>query len=97
VRLHPETKAVADSGYQGLQRRHAKTSMPKKRSKKTPLSASDRERNRAISSERVPCENVIAMLKRFKIIADRYRNRRRRFGLRFFLIAAIYNAELETA
>jgi hypothetical protein len=33
------------------------------------------------------------MLKRFKIIADRYRNRRRRFGLRFFLIAAIYNKE----
>jgi hypothetical protein len=94
VRLHPETKAVVDSGYQGLQTRHAKTSMPKKRSKKNPLSASDKERNRAISSERAPCENVIAMLKRFKIIADRYRNRRRRFGLRFFLIAAIYNMEL---
>jgi DDE superfamily endonuclease len=57
--------------------------MPKKRSKKNPLSASDKTKNRAISSERVPCENVIAMLKRFKIIADRYRNRRRRFGLRF--------------
>jgi hypothetical protein len=37
------------------------------------------------------------MLKRFKIIADRYRNRRRRFSLRFFLIAAIYNIELKTA
>jgi hypothetical protein len=47
----------------------------------------------APSSERVPCENVIAMLKRFKIIGDRDRNRRRRFGLRFFLIAAIYNME----
>jgi hypothetical protein len=35
--------------------------------------------------------------KRFKIIADRYRNRRRRFGLRFFLIAAIYNMELKVA
>jgi hypothetical protein len=50
-----------------------------------------------ISCERVPCENVIAMLKRFKIIADHYRNRRRRFSLRFFLIAAIYNIELKTA
>jgi hypothetical protein len=69
--------------------------MPKKRSKKNPLSASDKAKNRDISSERVPCENVIAMLKRFKIIADRYRNRRRRFGLRFFLIAAIYNKELQ--
>ena len=97
VRLHPETKAVVDSGYQGLQRVHANTAMPKKRSKKKPLSASDRAQNRAFSSDRVPCENVIAMLKRFKIIADRYRNRRRRFALRFFLIAAIYNRELEAA
>ena len=79
-----------------MQRTRAKTNVPKKRSKKNPLSASDKERNRAISSERVACENVIAMLKRFKIIADRYRNRRRRFGLRFFLIAAIYNSELKT-
>ena len=71
--------------------------MPKKRSKKNPLSATDKVRNRAISSERVPCENVTAILKRFKIIADRYRNRRRRFGLRFFLITAIYNMELEAA
>ena len=97
VRLHPETKAVVDSGYQGLQKQHAKTNMPKKRSKKNPLSSSEKATNRAIASERVPCENVIAMLKRFKIIADRYRNRRRRFGLRFFLIAAIYNMEIEVA
>jgi hypothetical protein len=96
VRLHPDTKAVVDSGYQGLQKAHAKTDMSKKRSKKNPLSPSEKAKNRDISSERVPCENVIAMLKRFKIIADRYRNRRRRFGLRFFLIAAIYNMELKT-
>ena len=71
--------------------------MPKKRSKKNPLSAIDKTKNRAISSQRVPCDNVIAMLNHFKIIADRSRNRRRRFGLRFFLIAAIYNIELEAA
>ena len=71
--------------------------MPKKRSKKKPLSSSEKARNREISSERVACENVIAMIKRFHIIADRYRNRRRRFGLRFFLIAAIYNKELQIA
>ncbi len=39
-------------------------------------------------------ENVIGMLKRFKIIADKYRNRRKRFGLRFNLISGIYNFEL---
>jgi DDE superfamily endonuclease len=76
---------------------HATTAMPNKRSKKNPLAATGKARNRAISSERVPCENVIAMLKRFKITADRDRNRRRRFGLRFFLIAAIYNMERKGA
>ncbi|MBS4170054.1 hypothetical protein NEOC95_000773 [Neochlamydia sp. AcF95] len=39
---------------------------------------------------------MIGLLKRFKIIADRYRNRRKRFALRFNLIAAIYNWELNT-
>ena len=44
--------------------------------------------------ERVLNENVIGSLKRFKIIADRYRNRRKRFALRFNLIAGIYSLEL---
>ncbi|KJV70288.1 transposase domain protein [Orientia tsutsugamushi str. TA716] len=30
----------------------------------------------------------------FKIIADKYRNRRKRFGLRFNLTSGIYNFEL---
>jgi len=40
-------------------------------------------------------EHVIGKLKIFKILSDRYRNRRRRFGLRFNLIAGIYNFELK--
>jgi hypothetical protein len=54
-----------------------------------------KKNNRILSSERVLNENVIGMIKRFKIIGDRYRNRRKRFGLRFNLICAIYNFELE--
>lgn len=65
----------------------------RKRQKK-PLTKEDKKKNRELSSERVLNENVIGMIKRFKIIADRYRNRRRRFGLRFNLIAGIYNFEL---
>jgi hypothetical protein len=47
-----------------------------------------------LSLQRVVNENVIGSLKIFKIINDRYRNRRKRFGLRFNLIAAIHNLEL---
>jgi hypothetical protein len=94
IHCHPESEVVVDSGYQGLQRIHTKTELPKKKTKKTPLSKEDKKNNRNLSSKRVLNENVIGMLKRFKIISDRYRNRRRRFGLRFNLIAGIYNLEL---
>lgn len=85
---------LTDTGYQGLQKIHANSQLPKKKTKKSPLTKEDKKSNRKLSSLRVLNENVIGMLKRFKIIADKYRNRRKRFGLRFNLIAGIYNYEL---
>ncbi|MBT7069820.1 MAG: IS5/IS1182 family transposase, partial [Anaerolineae bacterium] len=38
--------------------------------------------------------HVIGKLKVFRILSERYRNRRKRFGLRFNLIASLYNFEL---
>lgn len=85
---------ITDTGYQGIQKLHTKSELPKKRTKKNPLTKEDKQKNRDLASERVINENVIGMLKRFKIISDKYRNRRKRFGLRFNLIAGIYNLEL---
>lgn len=90
----PEIIIKTDTGYQGLQKLHANTFMPKKRSKKHPLTPEDKLNNRRLSSDRVLNEHVIGSVKRFKIVADRYRNRRKRFGLRFNLIAGICNFEL---
>jgi len=72
---------------------HQNSALPKKKTKKNPLTKEDKKKNRELSSERVLNENVIGMIKRFKIVSDRYRNRRKRFGLRFNLIAGIYNFE----
>jgi DDE superfamily endonuclease len=94
VRLQPHTIALTDTGYLGLQHLHAKTTMPKKRSKNKPLSKDNEQNNRQLAQQRVRVENVIACIKRFKIISDKYRNRRKRFGLRFSLIAALYNHSL---
>jgi len=69
--------------------------LPKKTTKKNQLTKEDKLRNRQLASERALNENVIGMVKRFKIIADRYRNRRKRFALRFNLIAGVYNLELK--
>lgn len=94
VRFHPRVKGQTDTGYQGIQKLHANSELPKKRSKKHPLTKEDKQNNRRIASERITNEHVIGALKRFRIISDRYRNRRKRFGLRFNLIAGIYNYEL---
>jgi hypothetical protein len=68
--------------------------LPKKKTKKKPLTAEEQAANREISSKRVCNEHAIGFIKRFKILSERYRNRRKRFGLRFNLIAGICNFEL---
>lgn len=92
--IHPTIKAQVDTGYQGLQKKHTNTEIPKKRSKKNPLSKEDKENNQAISSSRVTVENVIRSLKIFRVLAEKYRCRRKRFTLRLNLIAGIYNFQL---
>lgn len=94
VRFHKTTKAMTDTGYLGMKKIHANTFMPKKKSKNQPLSNNDKLQNRKLSSLRILNEHVIGKVKRFKIISDKYRNRRKRFGLRFNLISGIYNFEL---
>jgi len=89
------TKLTVDSGYQGVQKIHENTSLPIKKTKKKKLSKEDKKHNKKLAQERVLNENVLSILKRFKIIACRYRNRRKRFGLRFNLLAGIYNFELK--
>jgi hypothetical protein len=94
VRWTDSCCGVTDSGYTGIKKLQKNSRLPKKSSKKNPLTKSDKKENRKISSERVLNENVIGCMKRFKILSDRYRNRRKRFGLRLNLIAGIYNYEL---
>lgn len=94
TKLNPNINVITDTGYQGIQKLHVKSELPKKKTKKNPLTKEDKKKNQELASERVANENVIGMIKRFKIISDKYRNRRKRFGLRFNLIAGIYNLEL---
>ena len=92
--LKPETKVIVDTGFIGIKKIHENSEIPKKKTKKNPLTKEDKQKNKRISRQRVLNENVIGAVKKFKIISDRYRNRRKRFSLRFNLIAGIYNFEL---
>lgn len=88
-------RALADSGYQGLEKLHPHSQTPKRRSKLHPLTKEERAANRSLAKERIVVEHIIRALKIFRILSERYRNRRRRYGLRFNLIAALYNHELD--
>ncbi|WP_342224631.1 transposase family protein [Spiroplasma endosymbiont of Asaphidion curtum] len=59
-----------------------------------PLNPDKKEYNSFLNKVRIVIEHVFARLKRFKILVYRYRNKIRRFGLRFNLISGIYNFEL---
>ena len=94
IHFHPLTESLQDSGYQGINQYHHNSYTPKKKPKKGELSPLEKEYNRELAKERIGIEHVNRRLKIFKIFSDRYRNRRRRYGLRCNLIAAIYNYEL---
>ncbi|NER78021.1 MAG: transposase family protein [Leptolyngbya sp. SIO1D8] len=66
---------------------------PRRKPPLQPLLAADKQANRALAKLRIRVEHSIRRLKRFRIFAERYRNRRRRFGLRLHLLAGILNYE----
>jgi len=87
---------LADTGYLGINKLHINSQIPTKKSKLHPLTPEQKDANRKLTRQRIFCEHVIGRLKVFRILSDRYRNRRKRFALRFNLIAATYNLELRT-
>ena len=90
----PEQLWLADKGYQGLAKLPPHSCTPTKKPKQVKLSAEERQYNQRLASLRIVVEHMNRRLKVWRILAERYRNRRRRFGLRFNLIAAIINLEL---
>ena len=94
VHLHPKTESLQDKGYQGLQKLHANSRLPVKKPKGGSLTPDQKASNRQLARERICIEHINRRFKIFKILAGRYRNRSRRYGLRCNLIAALYNYEL---
>jgi transposase len=84
---------LADSGYQGLLSLHKNSRIPHKRSKNHLLTLEQKAFNGELSRERIVIENINARIKTFKIMSERYRNRRKRHLLRMNLICATLNKE----
>lgn len=89
-----EIKVQTDSGFQGIEKFHKNSETPKKKPRGGKLTKEEKRLNRRVSRDRILIENINAKLKVFKILANKYRNRRHRHGLRMSLICGIYNFEL---
>jgi hypothetical protein len=94
--VREDIKVQADSGFQGIADYHANSETPKKKPKGGELTKEEKAENRRISTERILIENINAKLKVFKILSNKYRNRRKRHALRVSLICGVYNYELGT-
>jgi len=89
-----DIKIQADSGFQGISKFHTNSEIPQKSSKKNPLTDEEKANNRRIAQERILIENINAKIKVFKILANKYRNRRKRHNLRMSLICGFLNRDL---
>jgi transposase len=94
VGIGEKTELLADKGYQGIAKIHTNSRTPIKKAKGKSLNKEQKNFNKQLAKERIVVEHVNRRLKIFRILSSRYRNRRKRFGLRLNLIAGIYNYEL---
>ena len=85
---------IGDSGYQGIDKILNNSITPKKKSKNNPLTDEDKELNNLISNIRISVEHVNCQLKKFKILSERYRNRKQTFTSRALFLCFLYNLSL---
>ena len=91
----PAVPILADSGYQGLQNEHsARVILPKKKPKNGSLGDIEKAENKKLSRRRIVTEHVFAHLKKWRLLADRYRGRLTDYAQIFQTIAGIYNLSL---
>lgn len=89
--LPENAHAYADSGYQGYQDDHPSLDIPYKKPKKGKLTKQEKEYNHALSRLRVRVEHSIGRMKKFRILADRFRYPRTRHAVKFSIVAGITN------
>jgi hypothetical protein len=99
ARLHiPEEVAIiADTGFQGLQKNHTNTLLPKKKPRGGFLTEAEKAMNRLISSCRMPVEHAIGGMKRFGAVAHIFRNRRGQDDDFLLCAAGLWNYHLKMA
>jgi hypothetical protein len=95
--LDPNSKLLADSGYQGIEKYHKNSIIPFKKKKGKSLTTKEKAHNKALSKQRVLVENVNRQCKIFRIVKDVYRGKHKNYSLNWHLISAIVNFRYSTS
>ena len=96
VRLAGGVRVLGDSGFQGYQAGAAVVSTPHKKPRGRPLHWRHRRANRELARERVPVEHTLASVKRWSILRQPLRARRKATADQVMLIGcALHNYRLE--
>ena len=82
---------MTDLAYKGFHQIKSKLLIPIKKPNNLSLPQIAKQINQEISRRRITIEHINGKLKHFRILTERYRNRRKRFGLRMNLIAGMVN------
>lgn len=94
--LPPDVTAWMDSGFVGADRVHPNSQICARGTKKHPLTVTQKQNNRIISSFRIPVEHANAGIKRMKAASDIWRNKIDGLDDRVMLISAgLWNFYIE--
>ena len=92
-RLDEDEAMMGDSGYQGIQHQH-RAVLPDKKPKGGELTDDQKARNHQISQARIVVEHIIAQLKSFRVLADRYRHPRDSHNQTFGIVVGLVNQRI---
>lgn len=84
-------KPYGDGGYQGIDQLCPYAEIPYKKPKGGTLTNEEKLYNRVLSRIRVTIEHTFAQIKTFNILSHTYRNKRKRYSIKFNIIAGIVN------
>jgi hypothetical protein len=94
-RIPEEVSLVVDTGFQGVQKQHENTLIPKKKPKGGFLTEAEKAWNRLVSSTRIVIEHAIGGMKRFNAVAHTFRNKNGIDDQFVNVCAGLWNLELE--
>jgi hypothetical protein len=95
-RIPKEVSLLVDTGFQGIQKQHENTLIPKKKPRGGFLTETEKAWNSLISSTRMKVEHAIGGIKRFNAISHIFRNKKGLDDQFVNVCSGLWNLELQT-